>query len=149
MKTIKKLFSIILVFILFIVSSSCSLVEKINPGDFDEYSARLLDTLLGNDELTIHYLFKDKEAIGKTETVLSLPTPGSSSALGKLIINLYFGPMANYKYEELNFDQKMTFNVIIDLLDRINSKTSEMSYLDNNYFNNSFDSDFMNTNIMG
>ena len=41
--------------------------------------------------------------------------------------------MANYKYEELNFDQKMTFNVIIDLLERINSKTTEMSYLDNNY----------------
>ena len=133
MKTIKKLFSIILVFILFITASSCSLVNKIDPGDFDEYSARLLDTLLGNDELTIHYLFKDKEAIGKTETELSLPTPGSSSALGKLIINLYFGPMANYKYEELNFDQKMTFNVIIDLLERINSKTTEMSYLDNNY----------------
>ena len=134
MKTIRKIVSLLLVLVFVITSNSCGLVEKIDPGDFDEYSKRLLDTLLGNDELTIHYLFKDKEAIGKTETELSLPTPGSSSALGKMIINLYFGPMKNYKYEELNFDQQMTYTVIIDLLEKINAKTSEMSYLDNNYF---------------
>ena len=86
MKTIRKIVSLLLVLVFVITSNSCGLVEKIDPGDFDEYSKRLLDTLLGNDELTIHYLFKDKEAIGKTETELSLPTPGSSSALGKIII---------------------------------------------------------------
>lgn len=133
MKSIKKVFLIFILFFISITISSCSFIEKIDPGDFEDYSDRLFHTLIGNDELTIHFLFKNKEAIGVTETQLSLPTPGSSSALGKLIINLYFGPMANYKYEDLNFDQQMTFCVIMDLLDQINSKTVEMSYLDNNY----------------
>ncbi|MBR2891912.1 MAG: DUF885 family protein [Bacilli bacterium] len=133
MNKIKKFVVVIILFISMIFVSSCSFVEKIDPGDFEDYSKRLFNTLIGDDELTIHFLFKDKKALGVEETTLSLPTPGSSSALGKLIINLYFGPMANYKYEELNFDQKMTYCVILDLLDQINSKTYEMSYLDNNY----------------
>lgn len=133
MKTLKKFFSLITLFIFLFFMSSCSLVENINPGDFNDYTDRLFHTLIGNDELTIHYLFKDKEAIGVTETELSLPTPASTSGLGKLIINLYFGPMANYNYEDLNFDEKMTYCVIMNLLERINSKTTEMSYLDNNY----------------
>lgn len=133
MKLIKKIFLFFMLLITINLSSSCNIVEKINPGDFDEYSARLFHTLIGKDELTIHYLFNNKEALGITETNLSLPTPGSTSALGKLIINLYFGPMKNYDYDTLTFDQKMTYNVIVDLLDKINEKTYEMSYLDNNY----------------
>ena len=137
MKIIKTFFTKTLVFILLLVSlftlPSCSLVEQINPGDFDEYTTKLLYTLLGKDEFTIHFLFNDKEALGITETELSLPTPGATSALGKIIINLYFGPMKNYNYEELTFDQKMTYNVITDLLDKINNKNYAMSYLDNNY----------------
>ena len=133
MKSIKKIFIIIILIFASITISSCSFIEKIDPGDFDDYSKRLFQTLIGNDELTIHFLFKNKEAICFTETELSLPTPGSSSALGKLIINLYFGPMANYNYEDLDFDQQMTYCVILNLLDQINNKTADMNYLDNNY----------------
>lgn len=132
-KYIKKVFIFLFLFIVVFTTSSCDLISKIDPGDFNDYSARLLKTLLGNDELTLHFLFNDKEALGITDTKVSLPTPGTTSALGKLIINLYFGPMKNYNYEELNFDEKMTYNVIVDLLDRINKKTSDMAYLDNNY----------------
>lgn len=135
MKLYKK---IIIIFILtlslfFLPSCSTNIVSKIDPGEFEEYSAGLFKTLIGKDELTIHYLFKDKEPLQLEETTLSLPTPGTSSALGKVIINLYFGPMANYDYDTLNFDQKMTYNVILDLLDSINEKTTDFSYLDNNY----------------
>lgn len=134
MKRLQKLYVLLLMLITLFSFTACgSFVESIDPGDFEEYSAGLFGTLIGNDELTIHYLFENKEAIGVEETTLSLPTPGSSSALGKLIINLYFGPMKNYNYDDLNFDQKMTYNVIVDLLDGINDKTTEMSYLDNNY----------------
>ena len=133
MKRIKKFIFIIILIFTTMISTSCSFIEKIDPGDFDEYSDRLFHTLIGSDEMTIHFLFKNKESIGVTETELSLPTPGASSALGKLIINLYFGPMANYNYEELDFDQKMTYCLILNLLDQINSKTTEMTYLDNNY----------------
>ena len=132
-KMLKKLIVVFLLLIATVMSSSCSIIERINPGDFDDYTERLLHTLLGNDELTIHFLFKDKASIGVEETTISLPTPGSTSALGLVILNLYFGPIKNYNYDELTFDQKMTYNTIVDLLERINSKTSEMSYLDNNY----------------
>ena len=135
MKIFKKVFVILSLLLCANLISSCdtNIVSRIDPGDFNEYSSRLFGTIIGDDELTIHYLFKDKEALGITETSLSLPTPGASSALGKLIINLYFGPMANYNYDELNFDEKMTYNVILDLLDRINNKVGDMVYLDNNY----------------
>lgn len=133
LKRIKKLFICLIIFLTLITASSCSIVENINPGDFEEYSKNLLGTLIGNDEMTIHFLFKNREQLDVTETELSLPTPGSNSALGVLLINLYFGPMKNYNYDELNFDQKMTYNVIVDLLDRINSKSGDMVYLDNNY----------------
>ena len=133
MKIIKRIFYLVALLCFILCSSSCNVVSKIKPGDFGEYSDRLFATIIGKDELTIHYLFKNKDALGITDTTLSLPTPGSSSALGKLIINLYFGPMANYNYDELNFDQKMTYNVILNLLDRINEKKGDMVYLDNNY----------------
>ncbi len=133
MKNFKKLIVLIILVVFSYTITSCSFVEKIDPGDFDEYSSNLLSTLLGNDEMTLNFLFKNEDTVKVEETELSLPTPGTTSALGKLIINLYFGPMANYNYEELDFDQKMTYNVIIDLLEKINSKTTEMSYLDNNY----------------
>ena len=132
-KMFKKLIVVFLLLICTFTSSSCNIVDHINPGDFDDYTDRLLHTLLGKDELTIHFLFKDKSTVGIDETTISLPTPGSTSALGLLIINLYFGPIKNYNYDELSFDQKMTYNVIVDLLDRINNKTQAMSYLDNNY----------------
>ena len=121
MKKIQKLFVLLLMVItIFSINACGSIVDSIDPGDFEEYSAGLFGTLIGNDELTIHFLFEDKSSIGVEETTLSLPTPGSTSALGKLIINLYFGPMKNYNYEDLNFDQKMTYNVIVNLLDSIN-----------------------------
>jgi len=133
MKFVRKLFLVITLFFTISLIPSCSFVEKINPGDFDEYSDKLLHTVLGHDELTLHFLFNDYSSLGIEETKLSLPTPGATSTLGKLLINLYFGPMKNYDYDTLTFDQKMTYNVIVDLLERINSKKYEMNYLDNNY----------------
>lgn len=132
-RILKRIIAVLLLIFVSITSSSCDIISKIDPGDFNEFSDRLLHTILGHDELTIHFLFNDKEALGITDTTISLPTPGTTSALGKIIINLYFGPIKNYDYDQLTFDQQMTYNVIVDLLDRINNKTTDMSYLDNNY----------------
>ena len=83
MKIFKRIFYTIALLFFIVCSSSCNVVSKIKPGDFGDYTDRLFRTIIGNDELTIHYLFKNKEALGITETSLSLPTPGSSSALGR------------------------------------------------------------------
>ncbi len=137
MKLIKKMRKIVFIMIFFVallLTTSCKkIVDNIDPGDFDEYTKKLFGTLIGNDEMTIHFLFKNRDELPIEETKLSLPTPGSNSALGVAIINLYFGPIKNYDYNALTFDQQMTYNVIVDLLDSINEKTGDMVYLDNNY----------------
>lgn len=133
-KRMRKYLFILIVFVMCLVTTSCKkLVDNIDPGDFDEYTEKLFGTLIGNDEMTIHFLFKNRDKLPIEETELSLPTPGSNSALGTAIINLYFGPIKNYDYETLTFDQKMTYNVVVDLLDSINEKSGDMVYLDNNY----------------
>ena len=37
MKSIKKIFIILILFFASITISSCSFIEKIDPGDFDDY----------------------------------------------------------------------------------------------------------------
>ena len=134
MKKMRKFLFILVLFVFTLLTTSCKkIVENIDPGDFDEYTEKLFATLIGNDEMTIHFLFKNRDKLPIEKTNLSLPTPGSNSALGVAIINLYFGPIKNYDYNTLSFDQKMTYNVIVDLLDSINEKTGDMVYLDNNY----------------
>jgi uncharacterized protein (DUF885 family) len=134
MKKMRKFLFILVLFVFTLLTTSCKkIVENIDPGDFDEYTEKLFGTLIGNDEMTIHFLFKNRDKLPIEKTNLSLPTPGSNSALGVAIINLYFGPIKNYDYNTLSFDQKMTYNVIVDLLDSINEKTGDMVYLDNNY----------------
>ena len=134
MKKMRKFLFILVLFVFTLLTTSCKkIVENIDPGDFDEYTEKLFATLIGNDEMTIHFLFKNRDKLPIEKTNLSLPTPGSNSALGVAVINLYFGPIKNYDYNTLSFDQKMTYNVIVDLLDSINEKTGDMVYLDNNY----------------
>ncbi len=132
MKHIKKLLTIITLFFLSLSISSCT--GTLSPDTFDDYTKDLFITLLGNDELTISWLINNPTNYGLEEHYEpALPTPSSGSALGKLVVNLYFGKIKRYNYEELNFDQKMTYNVIINLLDKINNSTAEMDYLSSDY----------------
>ncbi|MFR7880924.1 MAG: hypothetical protein ACLU5J_05200 [Christensenellales bacterium] len=59
--------------------------------------------------------------------------PGLTSDASKVLINLTIGSIKRYDYNKLNEDQKMTYNIIVDLVDNINAKTMEMGYLSNNY----------------
>ena len=132
----KKLFIFITTLFFFICTvSSCSFFNKeLDPNTFNDYTKELLTPLIGNDEFTQHFLFKDPTSYGLSETGdISLPTPTVSNTLSKVLINLIFSDLNNYNYDKLNFDQQMTYNILTNLVDSINDKTSEMSYLDNNY----------------
>ena len=132
----KKLFIFITTLFFFICTvSSCSFFNKeLDPNTFNDYTKELLTPLIGNDEFTQHFLFKDPTTYDLSESGdISLPTPTVSNTLSKVLINLIFSDLNNYDYDKLNFDQQMTYNVLTNLVDSINDKTNEMSYLDNNY----------------
>ena len=62
MRKFKKILLVLTLFFWINLISSCSteIVSKIDPGDFNDYSNRLFGTIIGDDELTIHYLFKER-----------------------------------------------------------------------------------------
>ena len=135
MKTIKKLFFITLLLILPFSLCSCNFSQKeLDPETFDNYTRELFYLIMGDDEFTNHFLFKNPENYGlKENSNISLPTPSVTNNLSKLLINSFFKDLKRYDYEKLNFDQQMTYNILTDLIDNINSKTKEMSYLDSSY----------------
>ena len=132
---LKRIFISIFIILLPLTLSSCFLPEKeADPSTFNNYTKDLFYLIMGDDELTNHFLFKNPESFGlNTYSSIVLPTPGTTNALGKLLINNFFGDLDNYDYYKLDFDQKMTHNILTDLLSNINSETKEMSYLDNNF----------------
>ena len=97
-----------------------------DPDTFDAFTNELLVTLVGGDEMTCNFFFNDRSVYGLENYEPSLPTPSVRSALSVAAINLLFGQIKNYNYDKLNDDQKMTYNLIVDLVDNINAQTSEM-----------------------
>lgn len=132
---IKRFFILTITLVITIFGCSCdtSCEGELDPATFDSFTESLFQTLIGQDELTSNFLFEHPENFGLEHYEPSLPTPGVASDSGKVIINFYFGQIKRYDYNKLNDDQKMTYNLIVDLLDNINAKTAEMSYLSNNY----------------
>lgn len=132
---LKKIFISIFIILLPLALSSCFLPEKeADPSTFNDYTKELFYLIMGDDELTNHFLFKNPENFGLNPySSIVLPAPGTTNALGKLLINKFFGDLDNYDYNKLDFDQQMTHNILTDLLSNINSETKEMSYLDNNF----------------
>lgn len=140
MKNFKRIIiGIALVFIsLFSISceENCSDVfpnEPLDVSTFDDFAKQMLQLIVGNDELTINYLIENPENFGLEHGEASLPTPGVTNAIGVVLINYIIGTVKRYDYEALNDDQKMVYNLLVDLVEKINAKTSEMSYLSNNY----------------
>ena len=132
----KKIFLCFILILLFTTTlTSCSLFKReADPSTFNDYTKELLIPLLGDDEFTNHFLFKNPENFGLSETgTIMLPTPGTTNGIGKFLINMIFGELYNYDYDKLNFDQQMTYNVLTNLVDSINDKSTKMSYLDSNY----------------
>lgn len=137
-KRLKNTFLIIIICICSLLFCGCEVMEEVfdyelDPSTFDGYTNELLITLVGGDELTCNYYFADREKYGLDYYEPKLPTPSVTSVTGLAAINLIFGQVKNYDYDKLNEDQKMTYNILVNLIDGINAETTEMSYLDNNY----------------
>ena len=105
-----------------------------DPNTFNDYTKELLIPIIGNDEFTNHFLFKNPENYGLPKKGnIDLPAPSKITKFDKILINGLFYELYNYDYKDLNFDQQMTYNVLTNLVDSINNKTEKMAYLDNNF----------------
>ena len=137
-KKFRKLALLVIVIVFSLVLSSCTFFDELfnkelDPSTFDDTTNEMFYLLIGEDELTINYLIYDRESYGFEYYEPTLPTPSVKSIMSSVAINTLFGRIKNYDYEKLNDDQKMTYNIIVDLVDGINAETAEMSYLSNNY----------------
>lgn len=131
MKKIKMLICSLLMMIMGITMSSCIVDQP--KENFNTFTNSVFQTLVGSDEFTSNFLFTNPENFGLGRYEPSLPVPGKTQALGLIILNLYLGQINGFNYDELNDDEKMTYNIINNLLDKINAQSSEMSYLSNDY----------------
>ena len=131
-KRFKKFTLFVIVLLFSAVLSSCSFLDglfnkELDPSTFDDTTKEMLYMLIGEDELTINYLISDRESFGLDYYEPYLPTPSVKSIINTAAINAVFGRIKNYDYEKLNDDQKMTYNLIVNLVDSVNAETSEMS----------------------
>ena len=135
MKKLRLFFSFVVIVVFTFALTGCfnNTNGTKGPETFDEFTDNLADLLIGEDELTCNFLFEDRSKFNIEHFEPSLPTPGVSSPVSQIAFNTYFGAIQQYDYKRLNFDQKMTYNVIMDLVDNVNKQTPEMSYLSNNY----------------
>lgn len=135
MKFLKRFFIYLLILLLPFLLSSCYFPQQeADPSTFDAYTDELFLIIMGDDEFTNHFLFKNPEDYGLNEySNIALPTPTVTNAISKFLINSIFSELNRYDYNKLNFDQQMTYNILTNLIDNINSETKEMSYLDNTY----------------
>ena len=103
-----------------------------DPSTFDDFTKEIFYLVLSGDELSSNYLFENPTAFGLERYEPVLPTPSTGNILGSALINLYFQPLYYYNYEELSFDQQMTYLVIDSLITKIN-ETNGMHYLSSDY----------------
>ena len=125
-KKIKLFICSLVILISSVIMSGCVVEQP--KENFENFTNSIFKTLMGNNELTSNYLFNNPENFGLERYEPSLPTPGKTQALGLLIINLYFGQIKGFKYEELNEDQQITYDIIVDLLDGINQQNACTGY---------------------
>lgn len=134
MKFIKRIFVAILALFVIITTFSCGTPPKRDASEFDDFADSVLTLVIGSDELSINYFFKNPEDYGIEHGEPYLPKPTTSSGLiGNILINSILGQVEAFDMNELSLDQRMTAYLIKDLLASINNKVTDEAYLDSNY----------------
>lgn len=136
MKNLKRILIITFSCLLVTFSVGCdknNCQGELDPDTFDDFAKSVFQLVVGQDELTINYLFENPEDFGLSHYEPYLSTPALTEDINKVYINYTIGQVTRYDYDKLNEDQQMTYNLIVDLVENINAKTKEMGYLSNNY----------------
>lgn len=133
MKIFKRIFAFILLLLTIFTTSSCGTVKR-DPSEFDDFSRQVLELVVGDSEMAINFLFKNPEAYGIPRGNAYLYQPSeSNSAVGMFLINFILGQIDGFDYNELSFDQQMTYHVIKDLTADINNIIQDESYMGRSY----------------
>ena len=132
MKNLKRIFCFIFVIFSILLLPSCNTNVKRDPATFNDFSDSIFKLVLSGDDLSMNFLFHHPEDFGLEPAEPYLPTPSNGSAVGNLLINMYFQPLYHYDYNELSFDQQMTYLVIDDLISHIN-ETKNIKYIGSDY----------------
>lgn len=134
LRKVKYVFLWILLIVGAICLPSCNYepTEKLDPSTFDTFASNVFQLVMGGDDMSSNYLFEHPENYGLEKTEARLPIPSANSLTGTVLLNFAFLPLKQYDYNELNFDQQMTYLVISDLIEYIN-ETVGMDYLKADY----------------
>ncbi len=133
MKILKRIFALILLVLTIITTSSCGTVKR-DPSEFDAFADQVLSLVIGDNEMVINFLFENPNVYGIERGNAYLIEPSeSNSALGMIMLNLILGQIDGFDYNELSFDQKMTYNIIKELTDDLNYTVKDEAYMGRSY----------------
>lgn len=100
---------------------------------FDDYIASLPTQMISNDNMNLEFLFEDPTKYGFTPELLNLPYATLEDYKeGEKETQDMIDTIKAYDYDALNAEQKMTYDILIDSLER-SQGMDEFYYLDNNY----------------
>ena len=133
MKIIKRIFALILLVLTITFVPSCGTIER-DPSEFDAFADQVLGLVVADNEMAINFLFENPQIYGIERGNAYLIEPSdSTSPIGMLLLNFILGQIEGFNYEELSFDQQMTYNIIKELTKDLNTKIKDEAYMGRSY----------------
>ena len=145
MKTIKRLFSLMMILFSAIFLFGCTNPnggeqpeqpeepEFLSPDTFDDYAHEIAVLYIEGDEMSINYLFVNPEDYGFEHYEPTLPVPSTYTDEEYAEVCEILGRYKKYNYEELTFDQKMTYHIIEELYESVTLEITDSEYMGSGY----------------
>lgn len=103
--------------------------------EFEKYMDEFLVALLEGDQRSINFLFKNPEDYGLSHYEALLPTYESNFSYeeDRAIIKSIIDELKQFENEQLNLEQKDTYEIVLRYLNYLYSFTENMNYMSNSY----------------
>lgn len=133
MKTLRRIFSLVMIAFAGFALVSCDTNKPLDPSTFDEYANEIVELYLEGDEMSVNYLFVNPEQFGFEHYEPKLPVPSTYTDEEYAEVMELLGRFQKYDYEQLSFDQKMTYNIIEDLYKSMSIDIKDSEYMGSAY----------------
>ena len=103
--------------------------------EFEKYMDEFLVALLEGDQRSINFLFKNPEDYGLSHYEALLPTYESNFSYeeDRAMIKSIIDELKQFENEQLNLEQKDTYEIVLRYLNYLYSFTENMNYMSNSY----------------
>ena len=103
--------------------------------EFEKYMDEFLVALLEGDQRSINFLFKNPEDYGLSHYEALLPTYESNFSYeeDRAMIKAIIDELKQFENEQLNLEQKDTYEIVLRYLNYLYSFTENMNYMSNSY----------------